>query len=145
MKIENLIYEIKQKIAELETEIKNEKNTQNEQKKYLKRAKNKIFRSIDYWISHGMMTREAIELVASDLDKNPDDLAFLYARYNREKKALKKYAQRFMIQKLLDNNFKTKQIAEILKMTPQMVYLIKKEKKPDFDPPRPQRGNNLGK
>lgn len=140
MKIENLIYEIKQKIAELETEIKNEKNTQNEQRKYLKREKNKIFRSIDYWISHGMMTREAIELVASDLDKNPDDLAFIYARYNREKKALKKYAQRFMIQKLLDNNFKTKQIAEILKMTPQMVYLIKKEKKPDFDPPRPPKG-----
>lgn len=130
---ETLILDIQNKLDELKKEIRNQKNLHNIQKRCLKREKNKIFRSIDHWISHGMMTREAIELVASDLDKNPDDLAFLYARYNREKKALKKYAQRFLIKQLKKNKFKIKQIAKILDVSVRTVAYIDAEKTPDFD------------
>lgn len=133
MNLETLILEIQHKLDELKKEIRNQKNIQNYQKRYLKRKKNKIFRSIDYWISHGMITREAVELIAADLNYNPDDLAFLYASYNREKKALKKYARRFLIKQLKKNKFKIKQIAKILNVSVRTVAYIAAEKTPDFD------------
>ena len=133
MNPETLILDIQYKLDELKKEIRNQKNIRNVQKRCLKREKNKIFRSIDYWISHGMITREAVELIAADLNYNPDDLAFLYARYNREKKALKKYAQRFLIKQLKKNKFKIRQIAKILNVSVRTVAYIAAEKTPDFD------------
>lgn len=74
MNPETLILDIQYKLDELKKEIRNQKNIRNVQKRCLKRERNKIFRSIDYWISHGMITREAVELIAADLNYNPDGI-----------------------------------------------------------------------
>ena len=130
---ETVIEEIKNKLSELQRELRRMKEHENYQKRYQTRRNNKIFRLIDYWVSFGMQTHEAVELIASDLDRNPDDLAFIYARYNRKQKAIKKYAQRFMIKTLQRKNFKMCQIAKILDLSVRTVAYRASEEIPDFD------------
>ena len=74
---ETVIEEIKDKLSELQRELRRTRERENYQKRYQTRKNNKIFRLIDYWVSFGMQTHEAVELIASDLDRNPDDLAFI--------------------------------------------------------------------